>query len=424
MKSIAIVTNSFPYPPGEQFIETEIKFWQETPFEQVLLLPARSSGQPRAVPSCINVETILSPNKSALHYAFKAVFSQCLRAEIRYLILSKKLSLITILIALKSVTLYVKAEEKLFEWLKQHGPLDTIYCYWNEYFSYAACKAKKYGMINTVVSRIHRYDLYEERRQNSYMPLKRQFIKNLDCLFVLSSKASSYCQTTYGISAHQCQIMPLGVEIPPESYWQEDVNRFSVVSVSFCNPVKRIDKIIKGIAIFARSSPHLHVQWIHIGDGPLRKNLQQFAQKEFQGCKNIDFCLKGHFSNEDVCSFYTTNTVNCFVNTSDSEGMPVSIMEAMAAGIPIIAPDIGGIHELVEKENGVLLPSDPQSADVAQALQFIADHPKINSLRDASRQKTIINFNANVNYRKLINRIAELSENIQCLEERSINKPL
>ncbi len=424
MKSLAIITNSFPYPPGEQFIETEIKFWQETQFEQVSLLPASSSGQPRAVPSCINVETTLSLDKPAFHHAFKAVFSQCFRTEIRCLILSKKLSPVTILIALKAVTLYVRVEEKLFQWLKQNGPLDTVYTYWNDYFSYAACKARKYGMINTVVSRIHGYDLYEERRRNSYMPLKRQFIKDLDCLFVLSPEAASYCQTTYGVSAHQCQIIPLGVKIPPKSCWQEDVNRFTVVSVSFCNPVKRIDRIIKGIAIFARSSPHLHVQWIHIGDGPLKKKLQQSAQEEFQGCKNIDFCFKGHLYNTDVCSFYAKNAVNCFVNASDSEGMPVSIMEAMAAGIPIIAPDIGGIHELVGHENGVLLPPAPQIADIAQSLKFIASHPKINSLRDASRQKAIINFNANINYRRLIDEIAKLSENMQCLEERSIDKPL
>ena len=47
-----------------------------------------------------------------------------------------------------------------------------------------------------------------------------------------------------------------------------------------------------------------------------------------------------------------------FINLSDSEGIPVSIMEAMSVGIPIIARDVGGNREIVTNNNGCLLEGD------------------------------------------------------------------
>jgi glycosyltransferase involved in cell wall biosynthesis len=57
-----------------------------------------------------------------------------------------------------------------------------------------------------------------------------------------------------------------------------------------------------------------------------------------------------------------------FVNVSASEGLPVAIMEAMSCGIPVIAPAVGGIPEIVNSENGVLLPGDCHPRHVADAI--------------------------------------------------------
>jgi len=44
----------------------------------------------------------------------------------------------------------------------------------------------------------------------------------------------------------------------------------------------------------------------------------------------------------DVLNYYASNPVDVFINTSSSEGLPVSIMEAMSFGIPVIATNVGG----------------------------------------------------------------------------------
>ena len=54
-----------------------------------------------------------------------------------------------------------------------------------------------------------------------------------------------------------------------------------------------------------------------------------------------------------------------FINLSSSEGIPVSIMEALSAGIPVVATNVGGTSEAVNSLTGFLIPADFNSADVA-----------------------------------------------------------
>ncbi len=84
-----------------------------------------------------------------------------------------------------------------------------------------------------------------------------------------------------------------------------------------------------------------------IGDGVLRKNLEEQVKKnkledkvEFYG--NIDYVEK------------ILNKSDIFVLTSIYEGVPISIIEAMACGLPIIATNVGGIKDIVNK-NGILI---------------------------------------------------------------------
>ena len=64
----------------------------------------------------------------------------------------------------------------------------------------------------------------------------------------------------------------------------------------------------------------------------------------------------GEFSKEQIITFLEHTRVDVLVNCSENEGIPVSIMEGFAAGIPAIAFNIGGIPEIIEHgKNGLLL---------------------------------------------------------------------
>jgi glycosyltransferase involved in cell wall biosynthesis len=92
------------------------------------------------------------------------------------------------------------------------------------------------------------------------------------------------------------------------------------------------------------------------GEGPERSKLQAIIQ---QYNLNETFMLKGHV--EDMLTFY--RSLDIYLNTSVHEGIPMSILEAMAYGLPVVAPNVGGISEIVsDGEDSYLIENrDPKA---------------------------------------------------------------
>jgi len=90
------------------------------------------------------------------------------------------------------------------------------------------------------------------------------------------------------------------------------------------------------------------------------------------GRDNVDYKFLGRLDHVEVFSYFKNNPVDVLINTSSSEGLPVSIMEAMSFGIPIIATDVGGTSEPVTDKTGILIPGDCSPEDVSEALNSIS----------------------------------------------------
>ena len=103
------------------------------------------------------------------------------------------------------------------------------------------------------------------------------------------------------------------------------------------------------------------------GDGPLRGELRALAK---------DFGVGDHVlwlgPLRDMRPFYAALDV-CVLN-STREGLPLSLLEAMAYGVPVVATDVGGVGELLAGEAGVLVPSR-EPAHLAAALASLAADP-------------------------------------------------
>lgn len=406
---VAVITSSFPYPPGEQFIETEIEFWSNNKFEEVYLLPSTSKGLARPVPENVFVDTGLAKKTSKVKYVLHALFSGVFYREIKFLYANKKISVESVFLAWKSTAFFLRSRSLLFEWLGEKGPIDLIYTYWNTEYAYAACVAKEQGIVHTVISRAHGVDLYEERRRSGYMPLKRQFLSRLDQLYVLSLEAEVYTNITYGLERSRISVSPLGVFIPKVFCKASSSQDFKIISVSSRVPVKRVDKIIQSVARFASLNPDLNIIWTHAGDGRLKGGLMQLARDEFKELGNVTFNFLGHISNKGVRSLYCDQEVDCFVNTSESEGVPVSIMEAMIAGVPVIAPDVGGISELVSNDCGVLMSTNPDLDELCRAFSKLVVLAKSNDFRMRAREKAAMLHDANKNYPAFIQSLEKLA---------------
>jgi glycosyltransferase involved in cell wall biosynthesis len=105
-------------------------------------------------------------------------------------------------------------------------------------------------------------------------------------------------------------------------------------------PIKNHMMFLKAAKLFLENNPGIPVKFLVVGDGELRHELEAYCNK--QGLSNhVLFC--GWV--RDVPSVYAD--LDILALTSINEGTPVSIIEAMASSIPVIATDAGGVPDLL-----------------------------------------------------------------------------
>ena len=239
------------------------------------------------------------------------------------------------------------------KWLEKAGYESDkllIYSYWMYETAYVGARLKAAHSNFTFITRCHGYDLYEERHPNGYLPFRSFILKSADLICPISENGAGYLRKLYGGKVQgKIQIARLGTirkAIIPEE--QEKERAVVLVSCSNLVEVKRVHLIIKAL----KNCRH-RIHWYHFGDGELRAKLETQASALPE---NIQCSFMGYRPNDDVQKFYAEHYIDAFINVSQSEGVPVSVMEAESYGIPIIATNVGGTSEIVHnQENGVLL---------------------------------------------------------------------
>jgi len=129
----------------------------------------------------------------------------------------------------------------------------------------------------------------------------------------------------------------------------------------------------------------VELQAIIVGDGHLRSALE--ADIAAQGVGDL-IKRVSHIDREEIAKVYAA--ADFLVLTSSVEGMPLTVLEAMATGCPVAATDVGNLHALVESRvNGFLVPPD-RPLDIAGLLEPFADPAfDFSTLRNAARRSII-----------------------------------
>jgi len=128
---------------------------------------------------------------------------------------------------------------------------------------------------------------------------------------------------------------------------------------------KRVDLLLRAVSKIVKARKDIRV--IILGHGELLKDLQGMAP-ELSICEYVSF--KGFVSN--ILDYL--HVADIFVLTSDMEGMPNSLLEAMACGLPVIATRIGGVVDIVEdKKNGLLVAAGDEEELKDEILKLLGD---------------------------------------------------
>ncbi|MDD2877373.1 MAG: glycosyltransferase family 4 protein [Acidiphilium sp.] len=157
--------------------------------------------------------------------------------------------------------------------------------------------------------------------------------------------------------------------------------RAIVGCVAALRPEKNLGRLIRACAI----ARHRHeFDLIILGDGPGRAGLEALATE-------LGLPVRFLGAIADPAPVYRDFTI--FALSSDTEQMPLSVMEAMASGLPVVATDVGDIAQMVAPENrDCLTPRDDQAmADVLGSL--LGDPARIERIGRANRARAAQNFN-------------------------------
>lgn len=417
MKNLFLITSSFPFYPGEQFLEAEIKILAQH-FEFVYLIPfvCDKSTPPRSLPSNVVVlEEVCSfraRNKYNLLSRLAGI-RRCLDAIKNEIQKRKGLFFshpILIIKLLRMASVSGQAVPTLKSLMIKYHP-NVVYSYWLSIGSLTSCLAIENLKKNIpIISRCHGFDLYKERHKPAHCLFQLFLISKVDAVLPVSEQGRKYLAKKYpSINQEKLKTFQLGVFSGVAAKKSED-GVFRIVSCSYMIPVKRLHLIIEALKYI-----DFPVLWTHIGDGPLRRELQEKGEKLSSVNKNITFDFLGQKPNKDVLVFYESNPVDLFINVSESEGIPVSIMEAASRSIPVIATDVGGTSEIVDESKGAgyLLPALVSPEEIAVKIKNYFELP--GEMKEKMRT-SIFNiwkarFDAEKNYKEFCRFLTNIGNN-------------
>ena len=310
----------------------------------------------------------------------------------------------------KSIEFYACAEE-FYKYVSNNIDMaqfeGIFYTFWCDEYTLSLIKHKNKTHKYKVVSRLHGRDLYNERYEFGRQPFKNIINKRVDRLFFAAELPRKYYLNAYpNVNINRTRVSRLGVHRAEQQEPGAESGKKIIVSCSNIISLKRVNLIIEGLA----EIDDIDIYWIHFGDGEQGNEIRTLAEKKLNSKTNIIYNFKGKVDNREVIEFYKGNKVSAFITVSSTEGgCPVSIMEAMSYGIPIIGTRVGDIPYMIDK-NGLLLAENPAVSDISEAIREIMDagSEKEESIRQASYKLWEENFNVDKNVPQFIQELEGL----------------
>lgn len=414
MKRLLILfANGFPYGIGEPFLEKEYPLYSEY-FDKVLISTAcRCGDKPTRELSAACVEVIpdytLSKDLRSIISSFSWLLSdRVFFRELRSLVFGGHFSLRKLQHLIAFAMCGNHRAKLVYRWLRKHPEYEKIvlYSYWMHIPAYAADRLnRKLGKQHFSVTRAHGGDLYLERGVENYHPFHEYLFHSFSEIAVISDQGKQYLLEHYGdsgnVTVQRLGAFDQGISNPSV---KRDVLR--IITCSRTIPLKRLDRLVDALSTVAYP-----IHWTHLGGGESQKSLESYAHEKLPA--NVETEFYGTVPNTKVYEVLANRPFHVFVNISSTEGVPVSIMEAMSFHIPVIATDVGGTSELVTNGvNGILLPANFEDKELIESIKCFYTMPQDEYLhyRDNARKKFTSDYNATENYRAFLEHLMHVKE--------------
>lgn len=216
-------------------------------------------------------------------------------------------------------------------------------------------------------------DRWSLRAPRLVMTVNQPFVRDLERIGVKSAKIRVlHNQARIGWNAG---VAPMAIEALKDRLQIEDGEKIVLAVGRFSLEKGHID-LIRAFAALCTQNPVLKARLVLVGEGPERAHLNQAAEK-LGIAKRVVFA--GQIS--DVGPYFALADVLAL--PSHGEGSPNVLLEAMAAGLPVVSTTVGGIPEIVEHEkSALLLPAGDVSAMTRGLQRVLTDENLARSLQE------------------------------------------
>ena len=237
-----------------------------------------------------------------------------------------------------------------------------------------------------VVTTLHGTDITLVGNDPSYLATTRFSINHSDAVTAVSQALADQTHSELGVE-RDIQVVPNFID--PARYeglgsdgacsWRRDSEKV-LIHVSNFRPVKRIWDVIR---IFQRIQDEIPSRLLLVGDGPERAR----AERE---CSELNICDRVEFLGNVGAIEQLVSGADLLLLPSETESFGLAALEAMAAGVPVVATEVGGLPEVVEDGvSGYLRPMGDVEALAEAAVLLLSNDERHRQFGQAARRRAL-----------------------------------
>lgn len=363
---IAYVTSHFPYGSGERFFEPEVQMLAELGLE-IVVVPTRPRNGAQTHAQVAFPVILLRPFAAG---TLLLALAEALRFPRRALgalieILSTPYRMTT---KLKNLLLFPKALAVSHEIRKEH--IEHIHAQWLSTPSTVAYVASMMTGVPWSCT-AHQFDILEDN-------LIAQKAASARFIRVISARNREYVVARVGREhANRCTVIHLGVTLPARTHAPGSDPPLKILCAANLCQKKGHDYLIAALAILRERG--IAFECDLAGEGPLRPAIEAaVVRNQLRSWIR----LRGVVAHDRLCAELANGKYDLVVLAStedrrEFEGIPVALMEAMAAGVPCVSTRTGSIPELIEDGVSSRLVAQRDPLALADAIADFAVHPAL-----------------------------------------------
>lgn len=267
--------------------------------------------------------------------------------------------------------------------------LDIIHShrYKENILSYISSRCIKKG-VNLMSTQHGIPELYNNNRNIKYFLLNRLnfyvLLWRFQAVVAVSDDINTIMKNKYGFTNNNIYTIHNGIDNVVYRRDSKENDYFIVGSMGRIYPVKNFPLMVEIAKETLKYSDKIRFELA--GDGPEGENILQLVEKYNLGGL---FRIKGFIKN--TSDFY--NQLDVYLNTSFHEGFPMGLLEAMAHGLPIIAPNVGGIKEIMENGvHGFVIDGHDPKIYAEKIYSLYINRSLKNIMADAARERVNSHF--------------------------------